>query len=389
MTEFTGHPPPGGIHIRAVEKRFGHTQVLRGVSLDIAAGEFVALVGPSGCGKTTLMRIVAGIEQADAGSVAIGDRDVTRLRPGDRDVAMVFQSYALYPHLTVAENIRVPLALRRLNAWQRLPLLGGWMPGAADEGHRMDQEVRRAAEALGLRALLDRRPAQLSGGQRQRVALARAIVRRPAAFLMDEPLSNLDASLRVQTRREIVDIHRQAGAATLYVTHDQSEALTMADRVAVMQGGELLQVATPEAIYADPADLRVATFIGSPRINTLPAEAGTDGMVRVGGHPVGLWGARPGPLTLAIRPEDLLPAATGLPARAEALEFLGESLLLHARHEATGTPLVLRLPPEARPDLPAAGAAFALQFDTSRALLFGPEGHRVGASVPSGMHAFV
>jgi multiple sugar transport system ATP-binding protein len=163
----------------------------------------------------------------------------------------------------------------------------------------------------------------------------------------------------------------------------------MADRVAVMQGGELLQVATPEAIYADPADLRVATFIGSPRINTLPAEAGTDGMVRVSGHPVGLWGARPGPLTLAIRPEDLLPAATGLPARAEALEFLGESLLLHARHEGTGTALVLRLPPEARPDLPAAGEGFALQFDTSRALLFGPEGHRVGASVPSGMHAFV
>ena len=379
----------GGIRIQAIEKRFGATQVLRGVSLDIAAGEFVALVGPSGCGKTTLMRIVAGIEQPDAGAIEIGERDVTRLRPGDRDVAMVFQSYALYPHLTVAENIRVPLALRRLNAWQRLPLLGGWLPGTADEGHRMDQEVRRVAEALGLRALLDRRPAQLSGGQRQRVALARAIVRRPKAFLMDEPLSNLDASLRVQTRREIVDIHRQSGAATLYVTHDQSEALTMADRVAVMQGGELLQVATPEAIYADPADLRVATFIGSPRINTLPAEAGTDGMVRVSGHPVGLWGARPGPLTLAIRPEDLLPAATGLPARAEALEFLGESLLLHARHEGTGTALVLRLPPEARPDLPAAGEGFALQFDTSRALLFGPEGHRVGASVPSGMHAFV
>jgi multiple sugar transport system ATP-binding protein len=378
-----------GIRIQSVTKRFGTTQVLRGVSLDVAAGEFVALVGPSGCGKTTLMRIVAGIEQADGGAIDIGGRDVTRLRPGDRDVAMVFQSYALYPHLTVAENIRVPLALRRLSGWQRLPAIGGLLPGAADANHLMDQDVRRAAEALGLRALLDRRPAQLSGGQRQRVALARAIVRRPKAFLMDEPLSNLDASLRVQTRREIVDIHRQSGAATLYVTHDQSEALTMADRVAVMQGGELLQVATPEAIYADPQDLRVATFIGSPRINTLPAETGADGMVRVAGHPVGLWGARPGPLTLVIRPEDLLPATTGLPAVAEAVEFLGESLLLHARHEATRTKLVLRLPPESRAELPAPGSAFHLQFDTTRALLFGPEGRRVGVSALSGEAAFV
>ncbi len=378
-----------GLRIHSVTKRFGATQILRGVSLNVAAGEFVALVGPSGCGKTTLMRIVAGIETPDSGDVSIGARDVTDLRPGDRDVAMVFQSYALYPHLTVAQNIRVPLALRRLNAWQRLPVIGGLLPGAADANHQMDQDVRRAAEALGLRALLDRRPAQLSGGQRQRVALARAIVRRPQVFLMDEPLSNLDASLRVQTRREIVDIHRQSGAATLYVTHDQSEALTMADRVAVMQGGELLQVATPEAIYADPQDLRVATFIGSPRINTLPAETGSDGMVRVSGAPVGLWGARPGPLTLAIRPEDMLPAATGLPARAEAVEFLGESLLLHARHEASGTALVARLPPEARPDLPAQGEVFNLQFDTTRALLFGPEGHRVGASALSGEAALV
>jgi multiple sugar transport system ATP-binding protein len=378
-----------GIRIQSVTKRFGNTLVLRGVSLEVKQGEFVALVGPSGCGKTTLMRIVAGIEQADGGSIGIGARDVTRLRAADRDVAMVFQSYALYPHLTVAENIRVPLAMRRLNAWQRLPLLGRFLPGTTETEQGMTRDMRAAAEALGLRGLLDRRPGQLSGGQRQRVALARAIVRRPSAFLMDEPLSNLDASLRVQTRREIVDIHRRAGAATLYVTHDQSEALTMADRVAVMQNGELLQIATPEAIYADPVDLRVATFIGSPRINTLPAETGSDGMVRVAGHPVGLWGARPGPLTLAIRPEDLVPAGHGLPALAEAVEFLGESLLLHARHEATGTPLVLRLPPEARADLPASGSTFHLQFDTNRALLFGADGKRIGATALSGEAAFV
>jgi len=365
-----------GIAIDGVIRRFGQVTALKGVSLDVAAGEFVALVGPSGCGKTTLMRIVAGIETLDSGAIHIGGRDVTRRRPAERDVAMVFQSYALYPHLTARQNIAVPLAMRRLSAWQRLPLLGGILPGTRTRQRAIAEDVERAGNALGLAALLDRRPGQLSGGQRQRVALARAIVRRPAAFLMDEPLSNLDAALRVHTRREIVDIHRRSGAATLYVTHDQAEALTMADRVAVMQAGEILQVASPEAIYADPQDLRVATFIGSPRINTLQAEADPAGTVLVAGQKQRLR-ARPGPLTLALRPEDVTLAAHGLPAIAEAIEFLGDSVLLHARQAASAEPLVLRLPPDmARPH---PGEALHLAYHPARALLFGVDGRRVTA----------
>jgi multiple sugar transport system ATP-binding protein len=363
-----------GISIEHVTRRFGSVTALDDVSLRIEAGEFVALVGPSGCGKTTLMRILAGIETADAGRLVINDRDVTRLRAAERNVAMVFQSYALYPHLTARQNIAVPLAMRRLSAWQRLPFIGRFMPGTRARQAAIAEDVVQAAQALGLGAMLDRRPGQLSGGQRQRVALARAIVRQPAAFLMDEPLSNLDAALRVQTRREIVEIHRRAGAATLYVTHDQAEALTMADRVAVMQAGRILQIATPEAIYADPQDLRVATFIGSPRINTLPAEADAQGMVRVGGAAMGLR-APPGPLTLAFRPEDLRLAPMGLPATAEGIEFLGESVLLHARHAASAAALVLRLPPDA--PRPAPGAALHLDFEPARALLFDAAGKRL------------
>ena len=364
-----------GIALVGLSKRFGPSApALRGVSLSVGSGEFVALVGPSGCGKTTLMRVVAGIESPDEGGVAIAGRDVTRLRPAERDVAMVFQSYALYPHLSVRENIAVPLAMRRLPAAGRLPLLGRLFR-ATRAG--IEADVRAAAEALGLLPLLDRRPAQLSGGQRQRVALARAVVRSPRAFLMDEPLSNLDAELRVRMRREIVEIHRRCGAATLYVTHDQAEALTMADRVAVMMDGEILQVATPEAVYAEPADLRVARFIGSPRINTLAAEADGDGLVRVAGVPAGLRAPGvAGPLTLGLRPEDLRPGPDGLPATVEHLEYLGEGLLLHARHEPDGAPLVARLSKEERQGL-AVGQRVRLRFPPAHALLFGPDGRRV------------
>jgi len=358
-----------GLSVEGLEKSFGATRVLRGVALAVGRGEFVALLGPSGCGKTTLMRIVAGIETADAGSVRINGREVSALHPSARDVAMVFQNYALYPHLTAAQNIAVPLAMR-LPFPQRV--LGRLAPGGAAARARIAAEVARVAEPLGLGPLLQRKPAQLSGGQRQRVALARAVVRRPAAFLMDEPLSNLDAALRVATRREIVEIHRAAGAATLYVTHDQSEALTMADRVAVMLGGELLQVADPVAIYDDPSDLRVARFVGSPRINTLAAEAGGDGVVRVAaGADTGLRTAARGKLLLALRPEALELAPRGpIPARVEHREFLGDSALLHLRDEGAGEALLLR----GAPGLAAEpGERVRLGFDPSRALLFGAE----------------
>jgi multiple sugar transport system ATP-binding protein len=285
-------PPQAGLQVCDAAVRFGATRVLSGVSLDVARGEFVALLGPSGCGKTTLMRAIAGIQPVEAGRVLIGGRDVTRAHPSARDVAMVFQSYALYPHLTVAQNIAVPLALRRLSLGQRLPLLGAVWPGGRAGRAAIAAEAAAMAQSLGLAGLLDRKPGQLSGGQRQRVALARAVVRRPSVFLMDEPLSNLDASLRVSTRQEIVAVHRRAGAATLYVTHDQTEALTMADRVAVMLGGEILQIGSPREVYERPADLRVAQFIGSPRINELPATADAGGRLSLGGQALPLRVAR-------------------------------------------------------------------------------------------------
>ncbi|MFC0408567.1 ABC transporter ATP-binding protein [Roseomonas elaeocarpi] len=367
------------IELQHVGKRFGATTTLRDLSLSVAAGEFVVLVGPSGCGKSTLLRIIAGIEHADTGTVSIGGRDVTALPAAKRNVAMVFQSYALYPHLSVAANIAVPLAQSRLSAAQRLPILGGVLPGTRSLREGITRDVRAAAESLGLTPLLDRRPAQLSGGQRQRVALARAMVRRPAAFLMDEPLSNLDASLRTQARREIVEIHRRVGAPTVYVTHDQEEALTMADRVAVMQGGEILQFAPPEVVYNQPADLRVASFIGSPRINLLAAEADGDGIVRVAGQAVGLRSTVHGKLTLGLRPETLVLSGTGLAATAEAVEFLGDGLLLHARLRDTAAPVILRLGPESRGEV-LPGQPLHFRFDAARALLFDTLGRRVPAS---------
>jgi multiple sugar transport system ATP-binding protein len=371
----------GGIAVAGVTRHFGATTALAGVTLDIASGEFVALVGPSGCGKTTLMRVIAGIETADAGSVSIGGRDVTRLRAAERDVAMVFQNYALYPHLTVRENIAVPLLMRG-PALHRVPGLARLLPAAHRAHAAIAAEVERAACPLGLMPLLDRRPGQLSGGQRQRAALARAIIRRPAAFLMDEPLSNLDAALRVQTRREIVEIHRRAGAATLYVTHDQVEALTMADRVAVMMAGEILQIAPPEAIYEDPSDLRVASFIGSPRINILHAQADEAGMVRIGPRATGLRAPGcHGALKLALRPEVLRPSAAGLPVVAEHLEFLGDGMLLHARHTGgAGEMLIARLEPGTQAGIQI-GQSLALGHDPARALLFAPDGRRVAYGV--------
>ena len=352
----------------------GGTPILRDVSLSVAPGEFMALLGPSGCGKTTLMRIIAGIQSADSGTVYIGGREVTRLHPAERDVAMVFQSYALYPHLTAGQNIAVPLTMRRLSAWQRLPLLGGFLPGSRAKRTTIAADVAAIAEPLGLGPLLGRKPGQLSGGQRQRVALARAVVREPAAFLLDEPLSNLDAALRVTTRREIVDIHRRVGAATLYVTHDQSEALTMADRVAVMQAGEILQIATPEEIYRNPVDLRVARFIGSPRINLLDVRADPQGQIWLESRAVPLRTGQPGPLTLAIRPEDLRLDTEGFDTRVEHAEFLGDHGLVHLR--LGQAELILRAPADlhARP-----GEMMRVSFDPARALLFGADGRRVTA----------
>ena len=318
------------IEINAINKVYPNGyQAIHDLSLTVADGEFMVLVGPSGCGKTTALRMVAGLEEISSGSVRIGDKDVTVLPPKDRDIAMVFQNYALYPHMTVSENIGFALSLRRL-------------PKA-----EIERKVRQAAEILGLTEWLDRKPAQLSGGQRQRVAMGRAIVREPAVFLMDEPLSNLDAKLRVQMRAEVSRIQRRLGVGTMYVTHDQTEAMTMGDRVAVLNAGMLQQCDGPQALYDSPNNLFVAGFMGSPAMNLYEAALGADlASLRLGSQTVALpatvTAERPGlrayadrNVVVGIRPEDLKVAIDGeadgrvVSVDIDLVEALGSELLLH------------------------------------------------------------
>src|ERR1700756_3720705 len=249
------------VEIRDVRKVFGAVEVLHGVSVEIKDGEFVILVGPSGCGKSTLLRMIAGLENISAGEIAIGDRVVNNVAPKERDIAMVFQNYALYPHMTVRDNMAFSLSLAKV-------------PKAA-----IDQQVTRAAQILGLTPYLNRYPRQLSGGQRQRVAMGRAIVRDPQVFLFDEPLSNLDAKLRVQMRTEIKALHQRLKTTTIYVTHDQIEAMTMADKIVVMNGGNIEQIGKPLELYDNPVNLFVAGFIGSPAMNMLKGTI-TGGVMR-------------------------------------------------------------------------------------------------------------
>lgn len=374
--------PMANISFAAISKSFGAIPVLKGISLDVADGEFLTLLGPSGCGKSTLLRILAGLETQDVGSIAIGGQIVDGLRPKRRDVAMVFQSYALYPHMTVAANMALPLRMRRLSHWQRLPLIGGIMPGASAVKREIDGEIRNVAAALGVDHLLTRRPGQLSGGQRQRVAVGRAMVRHPAVFLMDEPLSNLDAKLRVQMRTEIKDLHRRLGTTFIYVTHDQAEAMTLSDRVAVLLDGELLQVAPPQDIYAFPENKRVAEFIGSPKINLLNGVVRKSGVVEIEGQFLALETRLPDgtPVTLGVRPEAFFLAATKasqtLSGSLRLVEHLGSDLFVHLVRQGSTEPLVARLAAERAPDL-TIGQSLHLGVAPERVLLFASDGRRI------------
>ena len=350
--------------VRKIYLDGGHVAV-HGVDLEVADGEFVVLVGPSGCGKSTTLRMIAGLESITEGRLFIGDRLVNDVPPKDRDIAMVFQNYALYPHMTVRENLAFALKLRRLSAAE------------------IDTRVRRAAETLGLLDVLDRKPRQLSGGQRQRVAVGRAIVREPAVFLFDEPLSNLDAKLRVQTRREISKLHRDLGATMIYVTHDQVEAMTLGDRIVVMNAGRVQQVDTPLALYDRPANRFVAGFIGSPAMNFVegmvsddhgaPSLVTSDGAFSVplpGRVAASIkTGAR---LVLGIRPEDIeAGGATGrdervsFRGRVDLVEPLGNETFVHA---TAGTHL-LTVRVSSR-DLPHPGTELDLRFDPAKAHWF-------------------
>jgi multiple sugar transport system ATP-binding protein len=362
------------IQLSGLRKDYGGTVAVDGIDLEVADGEFLVLLGPSGCGKSTLLRMVAGLVAPSAGRVLVGDRDVTATPPRDRDLAMVFQSYALYPHLSVEANIGFPLRVR---------------------GLRRAEVRRRVAEVaadLDLTDLLARRPKQLSGGQRQRVALGRAVVREPGAFLMDEPLSNLDAKLRTSTRAGLTALHRRLGATVLYVTHDQVEAMTMADRVALLDGGRLEQVGPPDEVYDRPASTFVAGFLGSPPMNLLDVEAsvgargvravadgvdvalpdpGTTGTPAVGGGVVR-------PLVLGVRPEHLTVHAPDHPdavlhGHVEAVENLGSEEVARCVLGDGGATVAVR---GARPIGVHAGQAVGLATDPARVHLFDPDSGR-------------
>ncbi|GAB5505609.1 MAG: sn-glycerol-3-phosphate ABC transporter ATP-binding protein UgpC [Rhizobiaceae bacterium] len=302
------------ISIKDVHKNYGAVQVLKPFSLDVEDGEFLVLVGPSGCGKSTMLKILAGLEPASGGDIFIGDRNVTDLAPGDRDIAMVFQNYALYPHLTVAQNIGFGLKMRGMSAAE------------------IDTRVQAAAKTLGVETYLERKPKDLSGGQRQRVALGRAIVREPQAFLMDEPLSNLDAKLRVHMRAEIGELHKRVGVTTVYVTHDQVEAMTMADRVVIMRGGEIQQIAAPDVLFQKPDNLFVAGFIGSPGMNMLRARA-ESGTVNLLGLKVPLSAsvADGTELIVGLRPEHIKagPGPVEFKVKPHLVESLGSEKYLY------------------------------------------------------------
>lgn len=370
------------ITLSGIEKSYGTTRVLNGLDIDIADGEFLTLVGPSGCGKSTLLRIIAGLEQQSAGDVAIGGRVVNQVRPSRRDLAMVFQSYALYPHLTVQQNMETPLRLRDLNGWERMPLVGAAMPGRGGKLETLRGLVRETAETLKIEHLLQRKPGQLSGGQRQRVALGRAMVRKPVAFLMDEPLSNLDAALRVHMRSELAELHHALKTTFIYVTHDQAEALTMSDRMAVMMEGDILQLGAPDEIYLDPADRRVAEFIGSPRINMVDGEADGDGRVIAHGiHLKRTLGGAQKALSIGVRPEhlDVLPSggdAESWPFRVSHKENLGSDYFLHGHVNGGGQRVIARAAPELAAQV-SLGQEIHVRPRSGKAMAFGADNRRL------------
>ncbi|WP_419940808.1 ABC transporter ATP-binding protein [Candidatus Palauibacter sp.] len=347
-----------GVILRGVEKRYGKVVALRKVDLEVRPGELMVLVGPSGCGKSTLLRLIAGLDEPTSGEVWIGGRRVDDVEPGARDVAMVFQSYALYPHMTVARNLGFGLRVRGT-------------PRA-----ELERRVAEAAAALGLAELLSRRPGQMSGGQRQRVALGRAMVRDPGVFLFDEPLSNLDAELRLRTRDEIAALHRRLGTTMIFVTHDQVEALSLGQRVAVMDRGRLQQVGTPHEVYRRPGNLFVAGFVGSPPINRIPLSRDEGG--RLAGGPFAL--AEPSRLdraTLAVRPEDLALAEAGdFRATVLRVEPLGSEQLVHLDGPGDAA-WVARASPALRV---APGDRVSVSVAWDRSHLFGPHGRREEAA---------
>lgn len=349
-----------GLKIQNLVKSFGSKQVLEGISFEVADGEFCILVGPSGCGKSTALRLIAGLDRQDGGKIFIGDSEVSERTPRERDIAMVFQNYALYPQMSVYENMAFPLKMRRSPRWE------------------IEAQVREAARFLEIEELLARKPKQLSGGQRQRVAIGRAIVRKPQLFLFDEPLSNLDAKLRNAMRIELAGLHRKLGSTMLYVTHDQTEAMTLGQKIILLNEGKIQQIGTPEDVYERPANLFVAGFIGSPQMNFLRGTIASEGgkhFFRSGNlsfevqdkEKLRLYGGRE--VTMGIRPEALIPGGGPLKGQIEFVERLGAETIIYVK--AGDMTLVIRVPADF-PKKVGEEAAFSLQ---ARGAHFFPAGN--------------
>ncbi|MCP8883753.1 sn-glycerol-3-phosphate ABC transporter ATP-binding protein UgpC [Devosia sp. XJ19-1] len=355
-----------GLELKQLRKNYGKVEVIKGIDLTIEHGEFVVFVGPSGCGKSTLLRMIAGLEDISGGELRIGDKVVNAVEPRDRGIAMVFQSYALYPHMTVYDNVGFGLKLARTPKEVR------------------DQKIREAARILQMEHLLDRKPSQLSGGQRQRVAIGRAIVRQPEVFLFDEPLSNLDAALRVDMRMEISKLHNDLGATMIYVTHDQVEAMTLADKIVVLDGGVVQQVGAPIELYQRPANLFVAGFIGSPKMNfvSVSADSVSGDIATVSGPdvvgvPVTLPSRKVAPgdkLTLGVRPHDLVVAASGsIVGRVGLVERLGNETIVNLELPSGASWLAVLEGDQAL----KRGESLALDVDPAKALLFDDAGQAI------------
>ena len=370
------------IELRNISKSFGSTEVIKSLDLSVSNGEFITIVGPSGCGKSTLLRIIAGLENQSTGDVEIDGNVVNNTRASERDLAMVFQSYALYPHLTVQQNLMVPLKLRRLSKLERFPIIGWLMPSRRSKLDEIVNKVQLASETLQITHLLDRKPGQLSGGQQQRVAVGRAMVREPVAFLMDEPLSNLDAGLRVHMRAEISELHRDLKTTFIYVTHDQAEALTMSDRMAVMMDGEILQLDTPNEIYNNPSNIRVAEFVGSPKINILQGECDEKGNINCFGIKItdSIKLAQKGNISVGIRPEHMELVTSNdknvFKGKIVYRENLGSDIFLHVAVNEGEQKIIVRSEPSMVFNS-AIGDSVMIGWDEQKVMVFDVDGKNV------------
>ena len=370
------------IELKNISKSFGSTEVIKSLDLSVSNGEFITIVGPSGCGKSTLLRIIAGLENQSTGDVEIDGNVVNNTRASERDLAMVFQSYALYPHLTVQQNMMVPLKLRRLSILERFPIIGWLMPNRRSKLGEIVNKVQVASETLQITHLLDRKPGQLSGGQQQRVAVGRAMVREPVAFLMDEPLSNLDAGLRVHMRAEISELHRDLKTTFIYVTHDQAEALTMSDRMAVMMDGEILQLDTPNEIYNNPSNIRVAEFVGSPKINILQGECDEKGNINCFGIKTtdSIKLAQKGNISVGIRPEhmELVSSKDKNVFKGEIFyrENLGSDIFLHLTVNEGEQKIIVRSEPNNVINT-AVGDQVMIGWDEQKVMVFDVDGKNI------------